>query len=157
MTRFKSYPDKPFDLPEGGKVTGHAVAYFRGDGEVGVRTDAHVNDHLPAITYRDRDWLIHLLYRRQADGSFVLSDLAPHISDRNTLSHRDTCPPTFREAIVNGIAEHLPQVWTPELEREGLEADVAQYLHRMEEDEAKLAADLKAMRANIRKQKRRLS
>ena len=162
MTEFKSYPSVTFHMPEDGKVTGQAQLILRGNGSVLVRTDAHINDDKPALNYRGESFLFDVDYTRQADGSFAVTEWDDdgrkwsriHVTRRQNWSD---APPSFAKALVAAVAERLESVWTPELDRAGLEADVAQRLHSLEREEAKLAQKLEEVQAAIEAQSARLT
>lgn len=155
MTEFKSYPDMVVTMPEDGKVTGVFRMWTRGDGSIGARTDAHINDDKVALTYRGEDYLIHYEYKR-VDGEVVDNADTAWRGKATRRSTWSDAPPSYdaaiREAVGRAIAEH----WTPEFEREGLEADVAQNLSSLEREERETAAKLRDLRKQIKAQHKRL-
>lgn len=145
MTDFKSYPDVHVDLPEDGKVTGTVKFWFRGDGSIGARTDYN------RLTFRDQEFSIHLEFTRQDDGTIVES--GKYDSVRRDFSD---APPSYRDKIIAVVLDLARTVWTPEREREGLEADVAQNLTRLESKERELTQQLDEVREQIATHHKRL-
>jgi hypothetical protein len=138
MTEWQHYPDATLTLPSDGKVTGHARVVFYGDTAVGVITESGS----PTVTYRDEDYHVNTRWSRQPDGTWTEDPTNwGHVSSRSRTFATDT-PRSYRAKIIEAIGTELRNVWTPDLDRAGLLADVAQDLHRYETTRREILASL---------------
>lgn len=135
----------PFDV---NGVTGTVKLVFRGDGKVGVFTQSnspHDDEPECVVRYRDETYSLHLERVRNEDGTFEVSGngVNDYISREWREDRRDTSvPPSYAKRIEGAIADLLETVWTPEYDRAGLEATVAQALHRLDGQERRLVDEL---------------
>lgn len=158
MSDWKANPQTVIHLPPDGKVTGQFVASFQGDGHVWTHVDAHVNDDKPAVDYRGESYLASGHFYRQPDGTFT--DHPPegngHTFSATRRASWSDAPRTYAAAIRDAMAEAVRQAWTPELDRAGTEADVAQQLHILEDQRADQLAKVAELDTQIAAQRARL-
>lgn len=79
-------PGKRYDYPII-KVTtplGPVSLAFTNGGHVHVRTDAHLNDDAPAITFRGQEFLVSLNLYAETGWTIRQEDGAPHVTNRKT-------------------------------------------------------------------------
>lgn len=145
MTAFKSYPDVKVSLPDDSKVAGEVLIWFRGNGSVGARTEYN------RLAFRDSEYSIHLELVREEDGTWT--ERRDYRSVRRDFSD---APPSYADKITEAVFNLVKETWTPELDRAGLEADVAQKLHRLEREAVEAETRLAEVRAEIAKHKGRL-
>lgn len=153
MTAWKAYPTEIVHLPEGGKVTGQFVVTWQGNGRAYVHTDAHVNDDKPAVNFRGESFLVSV--HLTTNGESAASNEA--YSSVTRRSNWTPAPRTFREAVTDAVLKAVTEAWTPEKDRAGVEADVAQNLHHLEPEREKLLEQLAEVDRKIAEQKERLS
>lgn len=142
------WPEWRTHLPEGGKVTGTFKVCFQGDGNVYAGTEgAHVNDNNPAIDYRGESFLVSLHPKRQEDGTFECDRQYIHVTRRQNWSD---APPSFRDAIVKAVCEHVASLWSEDLERFGNDSRARQRLASLQREEEELKGKLAEVRKGIR-------
>lgn len=132
-------------------VTGVVEISFTDYGRAFVDVRAHHNDTLPAVTYRDREYLASIHAVRNADTG-EWSQWEPENYDvkaRGAIGSGGYAPPTVRAAITAAMVDAVARTWTPEYDRQAAYAHAAQELNRIEPDREKLAAELAAMDAKI--------
>lgn len=153
MTDWKPFPEETVHLPEGGKVTGKFEVVWQGNGRCFVRTDAHLNDDKPALNFRGESFLFsaHLVLSPGTGQS--VSSSHSHATRRSNWTD---APPSFHKAIEAAVTEAVEGAWTHEKDRAGLEADVAQYLNRLEKDREDLLGQMAKVDAQITEQRKRL-
>ena len=101
-----------------------------GSGTAYVSTHAHVNDDLPAVTVRKRDYLVSLhLSRDPESGEWAEAPYAGAraVSCRKDFSGRPVAP-TIRASIVDIAREAATSVWTAERDQAAHIARVTQRL-----------------------------
>ena len=131
-----------------GRVAGVVDVTFTDDGKAFVRTDAHINDAKPAVTYGGTDYLIALHMERQSDGTWQQE----RDHSRFAISKRtrvDQAPGVrATTAILFAAAALLRREWTPELNRRAAYARAAQRANHALTNyrEAKQAAEDTMMR-----------
>ncbi len=127
-------------------VSGVVDIAFIGKGRASITTDAHVNDHKPAVDFRGESWLIHVFAERTEAGEWVLMDErgshSVHITRRQNWSD---APPSYVAPLVAAVLAIVPEHWTPEVDRAAEYADAAQRLHTLEPERDKAAEDLADM------------
>ncbi len=125
-------------------VSGVVTVTFNGANTVYVDTAAHHNDTAPALTYRDREWLASAHLSRQPDGTWTQSDpsVTYGVSQRGSIGYGKETPPTYRAAIIAALCATVADVWTADLDRQGIHAQAAQRLHTLLPERDKAAAAL---------------
>lgn len=146
-----------------GKATGFVDVVFTSREHAHVRTQGHVNDTVPEITVRGKEWHVSLSVVPGPDGTWVVSDsrdVYQHISPKHSLSASHNVAPTFRAAIYAAVSAAVTQLATPETIARAEYAAAAQSLTYVEgeltearakvaELEAQQAALLRTMGASI--------
>lgn len=116
-----------------------------------ITTEAHHNDDLPALTFRDTEWLASEHFRRAADGTWAPTN--PHskygVSRRGSFSSDDT-PRTYRAAIIDAMRAAVEATWTPELARQAAYASAMQALHSALGEQHKARTVLAEIDARVR-------
>lgn len=139
-----------------GKATGWVDVVFTSRDHAHVRTQGHVNDTVPEITVRGKEWHVSLSVVPGADGAWVVSDsrdVYQHISPKHSLSTSHNVPPTFRAAIYAAVSVAVTQLATPETIARAEYAAAAQSLTYVEREltEARAkVAELEAQETELR-------
>lgn len=130
---------------------GPVQATFCGD-YVSVRTDAHVNDNKPALTWRGNDYLVHFFLFEDKDWGVGDDRHHSHVTQRANWNekHRFQTPTLFDalegaciEAVKAHIAEH------PEVVAEGKVAKITQDLSSAERDLAEVTVKYNAAHEKV--------
>ena len=160
MNDWTPYPEESLELDRAGKVTGSVQVAWQGDGTVFVTTVAHINDHLQAIDFRGESFLVTTHLYRQPDGTFTPTRPDAETWVQASVTRRQNwsdAPPSFHKAIMAAIQAAVEDLWTPERDRAGLEASVAQALHSLARDRDKALTELAEIDDKITAAKARLT
>lgn len=149
MTEFKSYPTLNVAYGRMARTQGLMNLVFRGDGSVGAMTEGGNR-----VTFRGQEYSIHLEFARQADGTFAETGRYPSIKRAEGWTD---APPTFAARITSETAALIAEAWNPTVDRLGLEASVAQDLHRLERKAAELIDELAKISTEIAAAQARLA
>lgn len=132
-------------------VSGPVRIVFTDADSAFITTVAHHNDDLPALTFREIDWLASEHFRRTADGSWEPVD--PHssygVTARGSFMGKDT-PPTYRAAIIEAMRATVAATWTPELAKQAAYASAMQALRGAVEDQEKARTALAEINAHVK-------
>jgi hypothetical protein len=120
-----------------GKATGKVDVVFTSRTHAHVRTQGHVNDNVPEIMVRGKEWHVSLSVVPGPDGTWVVDnsrDTYQHISPKHSLSTRHEVPPTFRAAIYAAVSAAVTRVATPDVIALAEYASAAQQLSYLDRE-----------------------
>lgn len=148
MTDFKPYPETAAVFPETSKVSGIVRLVFHGNGRMGLMTDGGAR-----ISFRGDDtYTVHVsLQHNDETGRVEVRDYV-HLK-RGMWAD---VPPTYARAILAACEDLATSEWSSLLDRQGLEADVAQNLNRLERMREDLSSQLAEVSDRIQQQHERL-
>lgn len=132
-------------------VRGPVRIAFTGARYAHVTTEAHHNDDLPTIVFREKEWLASAHVERSDSGEWVLRDprATYGISERGVIGYGKDTPRTYRDAINAALLAAVAKAWTPELARAAEYASAMQALPQARKDAAEAAEAARVAAARL--------
>jgi hypothetical protein len=94
-------------------VTGPVQIEFTDFNQCCVSTPAYHSDTRPAVTYRDRQWLVTACLERGEDGAWSATYMTA--AERKRFQRGTDAPPTYRAAIEAAVVSAASRAWTEEI------------------------------------------